>query len=176
MTRRNGALALVFLDTEFTQIQRPDLISVGLVGERGHEFYAELTDFPYDRCSEFVRAEILPLFGRVAGASCSKSEPASRLREWFDPLGEPAVVIFDYDGDWELLKLAFRFDGGNVPASIDTTVYLSGRIVTHPTYQDAFNRSLSEAWPRHHALADACGIRAGYYAWDTANKDALDEA
>ena len=76
---------LVFLDTEFTQLLRPDLISIGLVSERGHEFYAELTDFPHDRCSEFVRAEILPLFGRVAGAPCSKSELARRLREWFAP-------------------------------------------------------------------------------------------
>lgn len=37
---------LVFLDTEFTQIQQPELISVGLVSELGHEFYAELGRLP----------------------------------------------------------------------------------------------------------------------------------
>jgi hypothetical protein len=155
---------LAFLDTEFTQIQQPELISVGLVSELGHEFYAELSDFPRDKCSEFVHGEVLPLFGRVAGALCSKSELARRLPEWFHSLGERTIVIFDYDVDWELLSLAFRFDGGSVPTSIDTPLCLSGLIVTDPVYQDAFNRSLSEVWPRHHALADARAIHAGYRA------------
>jgi len=164
---------LVFLDTEFTQIQQPDLISVGLVSELGHEFYAELADFPRDRCSEFVGAEVLPLFGRVAGALCGKSELARRLREWFDSLGESVIVIFDYEVDWELLDLAFRFDGGTAPTSIEAPLCLSGLIVTDPMYQEAFKRSLSEAWPRHHALADARAIHAGYRAWRLANAEAL---
>jgi len=167
---------LVFLDTEFTQIQHPELISVGLVSELGHEFYAELADYPLDKCSDFVRAEVLPLFGRVAGALCAKSELARRLREWFHCLGELAIVIFDYEVDWELLSLAFRSDGGSIPTSIDTPLCLSGLIVTDPIYQEAFNRSLSEAWPRHHALADARAIHAGYRAWRAANEEALDGA
>ena len=43
-----------------------------------------------------------------------------------------------------------------------------------PIYQEAFNRSLSDAWPRHHALADARAIHAGYRAWRLANEEALD--
>ena len=153
--------------------QQPELISVGLVSELGQEFYAELADFPRDRCSDFVRAEVLPLFGRVAGALCAKSELAGRLRDWFQFLGEPAIVIFDYDVDWELLSLAFRSGGASVPQSIDAPLCLSGLIVTDPIYQAAFNRSLSEAWPRHHALADARAIHAGYRAWRIANEEAL---
>jgi hypothetical protein len=166
----------VFLDTEFTQLQQPELISVGLVSELGHEFYAELADFPREKCSEFVRAEVLPLFGRVEGALCDKSGLTRRLRDWFLSLGEPAIVIFDYDVDWQLLSLAFRFDGGSPPTSIDTPLCLSGLIVTDPIYQEAFNRSLSEAWPRHHALADARAIHAGYRAWRIANEETLEGA
>ncbi len=37
---------ILFLDTEFTDFQQPDLISIGLVSECGsHEFYAERNDF-----------------------------------------------------------------------------------------------------------------------------------
>lgn len=165
---------LVFLDTEFTSLERPELISVGLVSEMAHEFYAELTDFPRNKCSEFVCAEVLPLFGRVAGAPCTKVELSQRLRAWFRSLGESTIVIFDYDVDWELLTLAFRFDGGSVPASIETPLCLSGFVVTDPVYQAAFNHSINDEWPRHHALADARATYAGYRAWRLANEDALD--
>ena len=60
---------LVFLDTEFTDFVRPDLISLALVSEDGREFYAERTDYRKDECSDFVRETVLPLLGRVPGAS-----------------------------------------------------------------------------------------------------------
>ena len=34
---------LIFLDTEFTNFVRPNLISIALVSEDGQEFYAERT-------------------------------------------------------------------------------------------------------------------------------------
>ena len=34
-----------FIDTEFTDFQRCQLISVAVVGENGDEFYGERTDF-----------------------------------------------------------------------------------------------------------------------------------
>lgn len=36
---------LIFLDTEFTDFARPDLISLALVSEDGREFYAERIDY-----------------------------------------------------------------------------------------------------------------------------------
>jgi hypothetical protein len=59
---------LVFLDTEFSDFTRPDLISLALVAEDGREFYAERTDYTATRCTEFVRETVLPLLGRVPGA------------------------------------------------------------------------------------------------------------
>jgi hypothetical protein len=46
---------LVFLDTEFSDFTRPDLISLALVAEDGREFYAERTDYTATRCTEFVQ-------------------------------------------------------------------------------------------------------------------------
>jgi hypothetical protein len=65
---------LIFLDTEFTSFDHPELISMGLVGEDGREFYAERTDYQRDACSDFVLETVLPLLGRVPGAACSRSE------------------------------------------------------------------------------------------------------
>ena len=59
---------LIFLDTEFTDFARPDLISLALVSEDGREFYAERTDYDPERCSEFVRETVLPLLDELAAA------------------------------------------------------------------------------------------------------------
>ena len=49
---------IIFLDTEFTDFVRPDLISIGLVIEDGREFYAERTDYRPDTCSDSVRESV----------------------------------------------------------------------------------------------------------------------
>jgi hypothetical protein len=54
----------IFLDTEFTDLSKPRLISLGLVSEDGQEFYRELTDtWTLDQCTLFVIAWVLPLMG-----------------------------------------------------------------------------------------------------------------
>lgn len=42
---------LVFLDTEFSDLVQIDLISIALVAEDGHEFYAERTDYLKENCN-----------------------------------------------------------------------------------------------------------------------------
>lgn len=56
-------LTHLFLDTEFTDLHRPYLISVGLVDATGeHRFYAELCDtWQKSRCSYFVLENVIPL-------------------------------------------------------------------------------------------------------------------
>ena len=87
---------LVFLDTEFTDFVRPDLISIALVAENGREFYAERTDYRENDCSDFVRETVLPLLGGVPDAACSRSELTQRLHEWFEQLPEPATIVYDF--------------------------------------------------------------------------------
>ncbi|MEZ4600753.1 MAG: hypothetical protein R2940_13270 [Syntrophotaleaceae bacterium] len=55
-------MTTVFLDTEFTHLDAPKLISIGLVSICGREFYAELTDgWGLQDCSLFVLGQVLPL-------------------------------------------------------------------------------------------------------------------
>jgi hypothetical protein len=157
---------LVFIDTEFTDFKRTDLISIALVADDGREFYAERIDYIQEYCNEFVRQEVLPLLGRVPGARCMRAELTYRLREWFDALPEPAVLVFDYFTDWHLLVDALLGDNLDTPpANVGTKLLLGGEIVGDPVFQRASNWTFSRKWPRHHALADARALMAGYKAW-----------
>ncbi|MQA60775.1 MAG: polyadenylate-specific 3'-exoribonuclease AS [Actinophytocola sp.] len=64
-----------FYDTEFIEDGVTiDLVSIGVVDERGREFYAVSTEFDPDRAGPWVRANVLPKLP-------SPSDPAWRGRE-----------------------------------------------------------------------------------------------
>lgn len=157
---------LVFLDTEFTDFVRPDLISIALVAEDGREFYAERTDYHRDACNTFVRETVLPVLGRVRGATCSRAVLTQRLHDWFAQLPEPATIIYDFGSDWLLLVDAMRVSAyRNPPANFGKPLHLESSSITHPIFERAQNRIYTQDWPPHHALADARGLMAGYRAW-----------
>ncbi|APW48677.1 3'-5' exoribonuclease [Rhodoferax antarcticus] len=157
---------LIFLDTEFTQFNSPDLISMALVAEDGREFYAERDDYHRDDCSDFVRETVLPLLGRVPGATCSRSELTDRVREWFAQLPEPATIIFDFETDWRLLGVAMLGrPQKNPPNPFAQKLHLDSCAITHPVFEQAQSSTYTQEWPLHHALADARALRAGYRAW-----------
>ena len=95
---------LIFLDTEFTDFNDPDLISIGLVDEAGREFYAESTEYRQEACSDFVRQVVIPLLGepknRVVG---NYFEIAKQLNEWLKQYTDEITIAIDYLGDWQLL-------------------------------------------------------------------------
>lgn len=153
---------LVFLDTEFSDFAKPDLISLALVAEDGREFYAERTDYPASECSAFVQEIVLPLLGRVPGAACDSAELALRLQAWFHALSEPPIIIFDYETDWDLLAGAIP---GRPLDSFAEPLHLDGYAISHPFFEKAQNLVYTQDWPPHHALADARALMAGYRAW-----------
>lgn len=60
---QNDRHMILFLDTEFTGLDqdKPDLISIALVDEKGREFYAELPTSHYAvQCNEWVHFNVLP--------------------------------------------------------------------------------------------------------------------
>ena len=51
----------IYLDTEFTSLENPKLISIGMVAADGQEFYRELTDgWALFECTMFVVGWVLP--------------------------------------------------------------------------------------------------------------------
>jgi len=164
---------LVFVDTEFTDFIQIDLISIALVCDDGREFYAERNDYRSEDCSDFVRAAVVPMLGRVAGAACTRTELTGRLRAWFEALREPATLVYDYSTDRDLLVDAFLGDEFDAPPANVGSSLMLGEVEIDPVYQHALNRAYVPGWPRHHALADARAMRTGYQAWQTANREDL---
>ncbi|QZA77475.1 3'-5' exoribonuclease [Deefgea tanakiae] len=159
----------VFVDTEFTDFVQIDLISIALVSEDGHEFYAERNDYRAEDCCEFVREAVLPLLGRIEGAICNRTELTLRLRTWFESLPEPATLMFDYFADWELLADAFLGDDfDQPPINVGEKQMLTSEFIGNPIFQRALYNSFTPDWPAHHALADA---RAFLHAFHTLNNN-----
>ncbi|MDQ1835203.1 hypothetical protein [Massilia scottii] len=156
---------LIFIDTEFTDFIQIDLISIALVSDDGREFYAERTDYRREDCNDFVRAAVVPMLGRIAGAACTRTELTKRLRAWFEALPEPATLVYDYSTDRDLLVDALLGDDFDAtPANVGESLLL-GEVEGDPVYLAALDRSYVAGWPRHHALADARAMSAGYRAW-----------
>lgn len=153
---------LIFLDTEFTDFNDPDLISIGLVDESGREFYAESTEYRQEACSDFVRQVVIPLLGepknRIVG---NYFEIAKQLNEWLKFYTDEIVIAIDYLGDWQLLvkllsllpkeELVQNVKGLNIYGDLDIMA-----LEYYWAEVDAFGHK------EHHALYDARGNKYAY--------------
>jgi hypothetical protein len=175
MTRR----AFCFLDTEFTDLVHPELLSLGLVTLDGREHYVEL-DLTRDigrarvkASSDFVRFEgVLDMWGLIPDAACDYTEMGRRTGEWLLRLaaesGSRVEVAFDYSTDFELMEYAIRDSGlwdrvREVVTPVDVgplTGSPEGEIAAEECFRELRRRGLG----RHHALADANALRAAYIA------------
>ncbi|PFH20627.1 3'-5' exoribonuclease [Burkholderia sp. JKS000303] len=95
-----------FIDIEFTDFEAPQLISLAIVGENGAEFYGECTDYDATRCSNFVRAVVLPQLGRFRGRAMAFDQLRQALRAWIvaiPPTSRP-VLCYELQMDLDLLR------------------------------------------------------------------------
>lgn len=147
---------LVFLDTEFTNLTAPDLISIGLIDEPGDRFfYAEVSDFNINKTSEFVKEVVLPQLGQAGVLRLPSLEIKNLLLSWLEPYSVEGVTIgCDYEGDWKLLS---HLLGGDVP-----------RWMTYQNIWNCLNQEVLETFwaesglTQHHALYDAIANRFAF--------------
>ena len=99
-------LMRVFIDTEFTNLQDRELISLALVAENGAEFYGESSDFDRSRCSEFVRETVLPQLGSPAGRAMPLAQLRAAVAGWLRriPVRDRLTLCYDNDVDLRLLE------------------------------------------------------------------------
>ena len=78
---------LLFFDTEFTHFVGIDLISIGVVSQHGHEFYAENADYQKTWCSDFVNSVALP---KLQGGEYAMPYPQLqvKIQSWISALLE----------------------------------------------------------------------------------------
>ncbi len=158
---------LVFIDTEFTNFNDPQLISIGLAAEDGRDIYLEWQDISASKCSPFVRQHVLPLLGRLPSAVCSKFEMAQRISDWLLTLPSEITVVYDDEVDWYLFSEACTANQSakaekKLPANIRDHTLLGSWAIHDAVFKNAHKRAYTQEWPRHHSLADARALRASY--------------
>lgn len=163
----------IFLDTEFTGFEHPELLSVGLAADTGEECYVEIVDEElHRRCNSFVQDHVLAQFGRFSGAQAPDlASLARRVGDFLARFRSPLEVCYDYRLDKELLVRALE--------TTPSTLRVAGRLswlnidleTSVPEAQDAIGASLAESayalgLHEHHALVDARALRAGFRAYE----------
>jgi len=152
---------LLFLDTEFTGLMAdPNLISIALVNEDGHEFYAELTDtWEMDECEPFVQEQVLPLLDG-GDVQMTWDELTARLPAWISGLRVPVRIASDaVVADWEWIqKICYAANSWPRNLSHQPLALPSGV----ETFEKARERCYKSGLRRHHALDDA---KAAHLSW-----------
>lgn len=156
----------LFLDTEFTSLEHPELISLGIATNDDVEFYAERTDFSRERCNGFVVSSVLPLLGYSYDAAATAPELSRRLGRWLELLSDRHLIVaYDYAGDMHLLMTAMPEPCRHLLVPIDVLGSMSDEALT-----DYFRLP---GVIRHHALHDARALRRACEPWVASMLDDL---
>lgn len=153
---------LIFLDTEFTDFIDIDLISIGMVSEDGHTFYAERNDYRREAASNFVLEAVLPHLGERPEAICSREELTRRLYDWLRAFPGLVQIACDSAHDRDLLWDALEV---GLPSNLLPSVLKLAWQSEEPVFNEALEQYHAQPGrPRHHALHDAQALRAGWLA------------
>jgi len=139
----------VFIDSEFTDLTAPQLISIGAVATDSTAFYAELQGWDPQRASHFVKETVVPL---LDGDTVPTALGAEALTNWLEERSRsmPTTIISDSGFDrWALAELFGRED---LPLNV--------RWQRVPiAYESLDETALRLGLRRHHALDDARALR-----------------
>ena len=181
---------LVFLDTAFTDLAQPKLLSLGFVTFDGYEHYVELDlDDPASaatltNASDFVRhCGVLAHWDLVPGSTGTACLPemgqraAAGRQGQATRFGQPAQVAFDYVVDIELFVSLLRDTGQPDPTDptdpmceLARPVSVEGRLAHFDSRfcADAVYEHLRKRGLRaRHVLADAQALPAAWIAVNT---------
>ena len=158
----------IFLDTEFTNLDEPDLISVGLVSDHGAELYIVLNDFDHTKCSDFVEANVSPLLHLESPEVLSRTQAIVRMKGWLvdqrTSAKEVIQLVADHPIDFELIPSSVISKVRNIEFFDVYTELLRPSLLHFTADQDDWHRQMGI---RHHALVDARGLK---YAWNNVGR------
>lgn len=139
----------VFVDSEFTSLAEPRLISVGAVATDTTAFYCELNDWPAEHCSEFVRESVLP---QLEGGAVPHPVAADAFARWIAERAASAPVTIVSDSGFDRWALADLLGREDLPAGAEWR-----QVPLDVERLDDSARALGLR--RHHALDDARALR-----------------
>lgn len=146
---------LIFFDTEFTNFEAPQLISIGLAADTGETFYCEC---PFDRrsASNFVLDVVVPLLSGDSEVTCPYEKLFERLLMWFNVVstGRPVLLCCDSTHDEHLFRQVFD---GYPPRFIEfaNVESCTNEFLRHQFFCESH-------LPEHHALNDALALRFSF--------------
>lgn len=163
-----------YIDTEFTSLSDPRLISIGAVTDDGRSFYGIVGDFPHSACTRFVREQVLPWLDlHPADANVPFNVLAWRFRDWLSEVSassaRPCRLFVDDEADLEMLRQLLR-KGGWMPADIEACCVLhalSSASGALPAFERWFKENPGRR--RHNALNDAWAYRHAITSNGTSN-------
>ena len=161
----------IFFDTEFNGFREGSrLLSIGFAAEDGREFYLELPpQGPHmTGADDFVLATVVGQFNRIPGSQVtSLAEMGRRVREFLDSFDGSLELHFDYKLDWRHLEHILDIGGDeswrNSVDSVDAAGWMND-VVSVPAIEVVRARFHARGLRQHHALVDACMMRAGICA------------
>lgn len=139
----------VFVDSEFTSLAEPRLISIGAVATDSTAFYCELAGWPDEHCSDFVRSAVLPL---LDGRAVPHPVAAESFERWIAERAAQRPVTIVSDSGFDRWALADLLGAEDLPAGVEW------RWVP-VAYERIDEVARALGLRRHHALDDARALR-----------------
>jgi diamine N-acetyltransferase len=139
----------VFIDSEFTSLERPQLVSFGAAAEDDRVFYCEVAGWTHGSCSDFVIKTVLPL---LDGTAVARSVGAAEFTTWLGELAADAAVVLVSDSGFDRWAVAELFASALLPPGVAWQ-----RIPIAYAELDRVATRLNLR--RHHALDDARALR-----------------
>lgn len=147
--RPDPAQTYVFIDSEFTSLTAPELISFGAVATDATAFYAEIEGWVPAHASSFVNEQVLPL---LDGDAVPAEVGAQALGEWLAERARRSPVTVISDSGFDRWAMAALFGGEQLPPNV--------RWQRVPVAYEALDEAAQQLkLRRHHALDDARALR-----------------
>jgi hypothetical protein len=150
-------MLLVFLDTEFTGFDRPELISIGLASASDTEFYAELC-YTHSSCSKFAHNVVIPLLS--LNYQVSRQELRANILSWLNSIRNNALLVACFDSHYDKGLFINIFDNESPSFIIFRCIgyrHINGLIRAEFYRKNSLNE--------HHALNDAMALRYSFRGW-----------
>ena len=152
-----------FIDTEFNENGKTiELISIALVNEHGHGYYAISTEFDPAACNDWVKANVLTKLGERHPDSDlwkSRSEIAEDVKGLLQRGGAPEIWGYFSDYDWvafcQLFGCMIDLPDGFPMYCLDLKQEMHRLGVAREQLPE-------QAANEHNALADAFWIRSAW--------------
>ena len=170
----------VFLDTEFTNLENPQLLSIGLVSDVDLECYIELDlesttgQKRISGATPFVLMNVLSQWNRERVESDVTEHLGFAAACWLERMGEHfsdrIELVYADKVDADLLEESLRSAGSRwsrIQHRLQWSIvsYLHGEQVVNYAMRASWASSLEhQGIGRHHALADARALAAGFAA------------